>query len=971
MAKLSMKRNERDWAGQLISWIKDAINKKSTIFQDATNDTGISMESGRTKFPDILLFIDKISGVVFNGWELKFPDTAVDDAAMLDNALEKAKKLKASSFVTWNGSEAVIWKIDTNHYSIETLSRLKTYPKIPTITSRADLADPVKYAHHELLLKERANNILHDLDVLCREGQLKPAIDISGNIIDAVSIAANIIIPQFQNSIIEEKGSNSVFRAEFLKWKIYEGSTLKILEASSRRSEKVIPEQVLANFMFYNLIGKILFYLTLSENLSGELDTISIHESKNMKLSLNAYFDRAKGIDYQAIFKPYFTDSLNYSDITETALLALLNVLTDFDFKILPTEVIGNILENLVPNEEKQKFGQYFTPETLANLVAFPAIQTKNDILFDPTSGTGTFLNSFYKILNFHGNKSHVNLLNQIWGNDVSHFPAILSVINLYKQNVTETENFPRVTREDFFNIKVGELIEFPTSYNHNQKIKTPIPLFDGIVSNFPFIQQEDILSDALTLFFREQFQKDQKAFLKDDNFKINERSDYFTYCVYNSLRFLKPEGCLSAITSNAWLGKEYGFQFKRFLLDNFHIKYVVKSNAEHWFKDSQVSTVFFVLERNQSDRVTKFITLDFKLESYFTQDNINAQIQQIEDFYNDIDNCSSSNNHNWSADDNFENLYRRRDGLVSVCIVSKDVLLHSLLDKDSWDKFFISTDLFGSFDRCLVQYHPKIINVFRGERTGWNDMFILSKKDIVNSQINPTYLQPYIKKPSELKHIEFDTNYQFKVFVCNENFEHLDTGTKAWINKFRNKQNKNGTKTIQEACAGHKPYWYSLNPKKAQIVTAINPYERFFFTYSKVPFVIDQRLIAMQVCAGYDTELIAALLNSAITFLTLEMRGTSRNLGALDLNADYLKTLKVLNPSLLSKKQRNDILKAFKSLKHRGIRPIKEEVKMSDRIEFDKVIFRSYGLDVKLLSNIYSLLSTSVANRISISKQK
>ena len=39
MAKLDIKRNERDWAGQLISWIKSAIDRKTTVFQDATNDT--------------------------------------------------------------------------------------------------------------------------------------------------------------------------------------------------------------------------------------------------------------------------------------------------------------------------------------------------------------------------------------------------------------------------------------------------------------------------------------------------------------------------------------------------------------------------------------------------------------------------------------------------------------------------------------------------------------------------------------------------------------------------------------------------------------------------------------------------------------------------------------------------------------------------------------------------------------------
>ena len=80
-----MKFNERAWSGQVIHWIKDCIAKSETVFEDATNDEGVKMESGITKFPDILLFTDRISGTVFNGWELKLPDTRVDDAEMLNN----------------------------------------------------------------------------------------------------------------------------------------------------------------------------------------------------------------------------------------------------------------------------------------------------------------------------------------------------------------------------------------------------------------------------------------------------------------------------------------------------------------------------------------------------------------------------------------------------------------------------------------------------------------------------------------------------------------------------------------------------------------------------------------------------------------------------------------------------------------------------------------------------------------------
>ena len=970
MAKLEIKRNERDWAGQLISWIKSAIDRKTTIFQDATNDTGVKMKSGRTKFPDILLFIDKTSGVIFNGWELKFPDTTVDDTVMLENALEKAHKLHSDSFVTWNGDEAIIWHINDEEYTLDGLSKLKVYPKVSTINSREDLADPVKFAQHEPLLKERTEEILHDLDSLYRNGALKPALDISKNIISAVREASTIIIPQFQEAIIQEKGSNRAFRDEFNKWKIYESSTLKILESSSRKKEYVIPEQVLAKFTFYNLIGKTIFYLTLCENLSGELEPITFDENESSKDLLNSYFDKVKKIDYQAIFRPYFTDSIEYSVLVDKAIYALLEVLTAFDFKVLPTEVIGHILENLVPDDEKQKFGQYFTNGVLANLVAFPIVKTNKDVLFDPTCGTGTFLNSFYKILQALGTKEHGELLKQIWGNDVSHFPAILSVINLYKQDVVTTDNFPRVTRNDFFNLEVGEKVVFPDSYDHNKHIDVPIPTFDGIASNFPFVQQEDIPNEKLSAYFREQFQSEQQAFLKDNTFKINERSDYFTYCIYNADRFLKPDGCLSAITSNAWLGKEYGFQFKKFLLDNFHIRYVVKSNAEHWFKDSQVSTIYFVLDKIQSEEPTKFVTLNRKLNELFVTDSISEQIQQIEEFYSDIDNCSDPHNDLWEKDNFFDDLFKRKDGSLSVCMASKECLLGSLDNKTNWGQFFLSTNLFGRFENCLIQYHPSIVKVFRGERTGWNPMFVIKEENVKASHIDEKYLVPYVKSSSELQQIEFDDNYKFKAFVCQDEEKAIDKGTKSWIDKFVSALNKNSSQTIREACAGHRPFWYSLNPKRAHIITAINPYERFFFTFAKEPFVIDQRLIAMQVQDGYDVELIAALLNSVITFLILEMRGTSRNLGALDLNADFLKQLKMLNPNLLNKEKVDAIISAFRPIKNRSINSVIEEVVRTDRRKFDTEILRCFGLDEKLLDNLYNILIGVVNDRISMPKR-
>ena len=518
-----------------------------------------------------------------------------------------------------------------------------------------------------------------------------------------------------------------------------------------------------------------------------------------------------------------------------------------------------------------------------------------------------------------------------------------------------------------------GATVEFPDSANYENKIEEEIPVFDAIASNFPFVQQEDIPNEILTEHFRGKFQKEQQAFLRNNAFRINERSDYFTYCIYNSIRFLTENGFLSAITSNAWLGKDYGFQFKKFLLDNFHLKYIVRSNAEHWFKESQVTTIYSVFQRGQREEATKFVTINFKLEEFFDQENISNQLQQIEDFYTDIDNCDDPRNTGWRQDATFPSLYHRTDNSISVSIVTNGQLANSLESQENWDTFFISADLFEQFDEHLIQLYPDVINSFRGERTGWNEMFVLSADEAEQTGIEEDFLEPYIKSPTELQRLEFEGNYNYYLFVCDLPEAELRRNfprAYQWIKRFENATNRNGSQTIQQACAGHRPFWYSLRPKQANIVTAINPYERFFFSFSEEAFTIDQRLIAMTVNEGYDVELISALFNSVITFLTMEMRGTSRNLGALDLNANYFKNLRVLNPNLLNEEQIENIKNAFQPLKQRDIQTISEEVQRDDKINFDTIVLRSFGIDETILPTLYQILSSAVNDRVTMAER-
>lgn len=560
--------------------------------------------------------------------------------------------------------------------------------------------------------------------------------------------------------------------------------------------------------------------------------------------------------------------------------------------------------------------------------------------------------------------KSHQQILNQIWGNDISHFPATLSVISLYKQKVNDIANFPRIIRKDFFTLNPTQTIAIPDNKDIDKINQIPIPKFDAVISNFPFIQQEDIPNEILNKQFEGEFAKSQTAFLNGNKFDINGKSDYYIYCLYNSLKFLKDNGVLSAITSNAWLGKNYGLQFKKFLLDNFHIKYVIKSNAEHWFKDSKVSTIFITLEKGTSKEPTKFITVNEKLETLFKD----KTLQQFEDFYTEVDNCNNSKNTNWNEDEQFKNVFHKTDKSITVSIVEQSHLFKSLASQENWATYFVSQNPLGVFEKKLINPFPNIYDTGRGTRTGWDEMHIISNEENKSLKIEKDFLLPILKTSQELKTIAYSNKSVYNLFVCNEDEKTLKSkfpNAYKHIKKFETTTNKTGI-ALPEVLKTRKPFWYSLAPEQsANILISINPSQRLFFSFSNSPLYLNQRLVAIRV-KEKDVEIVSALLNSIVSLLIVELNGVSRNLGALDLNADFFKTkMKMFDPSLLTDKQKENILAKFETLSKRQIQDYENEYKQKDRIAFDEEILKAYGFKSDILPLLYSLLTDTIKNRV------
>lgn len=82
--------NERSWAIDLIGHLKKLTGRVNRPVKDAGGENTVRSEGG-VLFPDVLLYGDRESARIMQGWELKMPDTSIDGLEFRRNAEAKAK----------------------------------------------------------------------------------------------------------------------------------------------------------------------------------------------------------------------------------------------------------------------------------------------------------------------------------------------------------------------------------------------------------------------------------------------------------------------------------------------------------------------------------------------------------------------------------------------------------------------------------------------------------------------------------------------------------------------------------------------------------------------------------------------------------------------------------------------------------------------------------------------------------------
>ena len=269
MTPLGPAYNERSWAIDLIGHLKQLAQERDRPIKDAGGEQTIHAEGG-VLFPDVLLFGDRATARILQGWELKMPDTSILDAGFRHNAEAKARALGLDSFLLWNVTNAHLYVRypETENYVLE-----NTWSDLIDITDRASVV-PNRRRWEQL-----AADIVSYLNDLFDRGVLegRPFIDSyrSGGITPLIMENTGLV----EYALKKASRRDARLRAEMtLWWGRYQ------TEYIGTAMELVLTQAVIANW-----VAKILFAHILRENDSRAQRVADIQEETTPTQALQLF----------------------------------------------------------------------------------------------------------------------------------------------------------------------------------------------------------------------------------------------------------------------------------------------------------------------------------------------------------------------------------------------------------------------------------------------------------------------------------------------------------------------------------------------------------------------------------------------------------------------------------------------------------------------------------------------------------
>lgn len=907
--------NERSWWIKLISKIDSYVKEKSYIIKKSGWESWLKCW-WKTLFPDVYLFWWIETNNILQWWELKLPDTKITDNELIENAIIKADSLWLNSFLIWNFSIAVLYIKQWSKFLVS-----KTWNDLEEIKTRKEAIDIIQ--NSPKLWEDMLMKIIDDLNIFLKDWTL-----IWKSLVDAIDL--NVIVDSisnfsltFQDYLKNKSISNIVLESEIDLW-WYENK----LSYQEKKDDK--KWEILTKIIINNWINKIIYAHILKKHYNEVLIIENLSDVKNVSQAIEIFDEISLKCDFWNIFRNYSikTENINVDEYIPIEILNAFkefnSFLNDFNIEKLSSELTEKFLINTIFQNKRKLAWQFSTPDKLARLLVRSLIDDKTKDVYDWCCWTWTIIKEVYNYKIEWLSDSQA--INSLYASDKFSFPIQISNINL--SNPKNRWRLLQLFKKDIFDVNVWTSFKVYDPDNWEEIIKL-VPEMDFIVSNLPFIQQEDFqkfnpeIKNILNNKIKEEL---------DGKYEINGRSDIYAYILIHLYSLIRNDWKIWIIVSNSWLSSDWWEDFKKVLLSYFKIEKIITSWKWKWFNNADVVTNIIILKKRNN-----IWEVDFNEEIRFITINENINILDKES----INNISKQILVNRSIND---------DILINKYSYSNIISFENL---NIWWNALFSNVYFLENIKSKISNLSDYFEVQRGEKTWCDPLFYPSENNWIENE--------FIKKT--LKTTKWNKFYDIipddNTFICNLSMNDLISNNKQWtihwINKFENNKKSITTKKWKE--------WYDLPCNiKVDFVINVNPDKSIVFYWLNESSYIWQRGIWLKINQWHNKELLHALLNSILSIFFVEAVWFWRWLWALDLNSTKIHKMKILDPNLLNEEQINNIIEKFNIIKWREIKSIDKEFNLTDRKDFDMYVLKCYWID-----NIYEDLKEALLNLFKI----
>ncbi|PZR14736.1 MAG: hypothetical protein DI539_18685 [Flavobacterium psychrophilum] len=903
MSGIAATYNERSWAIDLIGHLKQLSAQNNRSIKDAGGEQTIKADGG-SLFPDVLLFGDRATARILQGWELKMPDTQINDYEFKRNAEIKARALGLDSFVLWNVSHAHLY---VRNAARDIFELSHEWADLSDITTRQGVSA------NRQRWEAVASDIFLYLNDLFDRGTLEGRQFIeayrSGGITSLIMENAE----EVAIAVSDAARRNAGLRAGMILW----------WDRYKAEYGQGTMEQVLAKAIISNWIGKILFAHILREQDHRAQQVATINDTTTPEQALELFRQLSESCNFWTIFS---SEGIGLALIPERAwsqLKQFNHLLNDLRVGSVDQAQLSGILEATVEVVTRKLRGQYPTPIELARLLVHLCVQdTVNDRVLDPCCGSGTIPRAALE-QKLDAGVSAEQASQSVFASDQDPQAIQIATFALAKPAMMHMPL--RIFQRDAFTLTPELEITFRNPTNGTAFSET-LGNFQAITSNLPFVAQEGRKQYGNAISQVKEFMGIRKR-------DFSGRTDISAYLPFSLHSLLADDGRLGIIITNAWLGTAWGDDFYRHLNQYYNLKSVITSGAGRWFQNSKVVTNILIMDKKsdltQPSGSVDFIVLLRPITELSDDQSVQLTAAQIE-------------------------LGQSHNDTMTIRSVSFEQMQQYRVFGLGGNAQFVPCDWL--LDLPLVPVKELFV-IRRGERGGKNELFYPAS----GHGIEDEYIRPLAKNLRDFRRLTGQaTKFAFCCSRTEDELERLGhTGALNWIRRFKTEEN------IAKLTRRNQ-LWYQMDADElADLVMTINYGKRLFVARVNPPAFADQRLVPFEPREGVDLELNHALLNCTISMFIIEGMGFGRGLGALDLNKDRIENfMHVLDPEQLNQAGIDSIKAAFTPLLNRDILDVADELDQADRQAFDDAVIQAFGLNINR-QQLYDCLLSLVEIRM------